>query len=86
VTELMKQVQYAPLSISDMAITLFAVNNGYFDDVEVGRVLAFENGLQQFVKTKNAALVSKILSAKELDAEGEKQLVAAIEEFKKSWA
>ncbi|BAL22463.1 F0F1 ATP synthase subunit alpha [Azoarcus sp. KH32C] len=86
VTELMKQVQYAPLSISEMAITLFAVNNGYFDDVEVGRVLAFENGLQQFVKTKNAALVSKILSAKELDADGEKQLVAAIEEFKKSWA
>ncbi|WP_407279341.1 F0F1 ATP synthase subunit alpha [Aromatoleum evansii] len=86
VTELMKQVQYAPMSIAEMAITLFAVNNGYFDDVEVGRVLAFENGLQQFVKTKNAALVSKILSAKELDAEGEKQLVATIEEFKKSWA
>ncbi|NMF89671.1 F0F1 ATP synthase subunit alpha [Aromatoleum petrolei] len=86
VTELMKQVQYAPMSIAEMAITLFAVNNGYFDDVEVGRVLAFENGLQQFVKTKNAALVSKILSAKELDADGEKQLVATIEEFKKSWA
>ena len=86
VTELMKQVQYAPMSIAEMAITLFAVNNGYFDDVEVGRVLAFENGLLQFVKTKNAALVSKILSAKELDADGEKQLVAAIEEFKKSWA
>ncbi|AYH41873.1 F0F1 ATP synthase subunit alpha [Azoarcus sp. DN11] len=86
VTELMKQVQYAPMSIAEMAITLFAVNNGYFDDVEVGRVLAFENGLLQFVKTKNAALVSKILSAKELDADGEKQLVAVIEEFKKSWA
>ncbi|MCC4114453.1 F0F1 ATP synthase subunit alpha [Aromatoleum toluclasticum] len=86
VTELMKQVQYAPMSIAEMAITLFAVNNGYFDDVEVGRVLAFENGLQQFVKTKNAALVAKILSAKELDADGEKQLVATIEEFKKSWA
>ncbi|NMF97043.1 F0F1 ATP synthase subunit alpha [Aromatoleum toluolicum] len=86
VTELMKQVQYAPMSIAEMAITLFAVNNGYFDDVDVGRVLAFENGLQQFVKTKNAALVSKILSAKELDADGEKQLVATIEEFKKSWA
>ncbi|NMG42555.1 F0F1 ATP synthase subunit alpha [Aromatoleum toluvorans] len=86
VTELMKQVQYAPMSIAEMAITLFAVNNGYFDDVEVGRVLAFENGLLQFVKTKNAALISKIMSAKELDADGEKQLVAAIEEFKKSWA
>ncbi|WP_018989297.1 F0F1 ATP synthase subunit alpha [Aromatoleum toluclasticum] len=86
VTELMKQVQYAPMSIAEMAITLFAVNNGYFDDVEVPRLLAFESALQQFVKTKNAALVAKILSAKELDADGEKQLVATIEEFKKSWA
>ncbi|WP_332671620.1 F0F1 ATP synthase subunit alpha [Aromatoleum sp.] len=86
VTELMKQPQYAPLSIADMAITLYAVNNGYFDDVDVGRVLAFENGLQQYVKTKNPALVSKIMTSKELDADGEKQLVAAIDEFKKSWA
>ncbi|AKU09991.1 ATP synthase F0F1 subunit alpha [Azoarcus sp. CIB] len=86
VTELMKQPQYAPLSVADMAITLFAVNNGYFDDVEVPRLLAFETALQQFVKTKNAALVSKIMASKELDADGEKQLVAAIEEFKKSWA
>ncbi|KAI5915266.1 F0F1 ATP synthase subunit alpha [Thauera sp. 2A1] len=86
VTELMKQQQYAPLSIAEMAITLYAVNNGYFDDVDVSRVLAFEHGLQQYVKTKNAALVSKIMDSKELDADGEKALAAAIAEFKKSWA
>ena len=86
VTELMKQAQYSPLSISDMAVTLYAVNNGYFDDVDVPRLLAFESGLQQFVKTKNAELVKKIADTKELDAEGEKALVAAITEFKKSWA
>ncbi|HNG17394.1 F0F1 ATP synthase subunit alpha, partial [Accumulibacter sp.] len=39
VTELMKQAQYSPMSIADMAIVLYAVNNGYFDDVDVGRVL-----------------------------------------------
>ncbi|MBS0544531.1 MAG: F0F1 ATP synthase subunit alpha [Proteobacteria bacterium] len=86
VTELMKQPQYAPLSIAEMAVTLYAVNNGYFDDIEVSRVLAFEHGLQQYVKTKNAALVSKIMDSKELDADGEKALAAAIAEFKKSWA
>ncbi|MBN8441040.1 MAG: F0F1 ATP synthase subunit alpha [Thauera sp.] len=86
VTELMKQQQYAPMSIAEMAVTLYAVNNGYFDDVEVSRVLAFEHGLQQYVKTKNAALVSKIMDSKELDADGEKALAAAIAEFKKSWA
>ncbi|ANQ83249.1 F0F1 ATP synthase subunit alpha [Azoarcus olearius] len=86
VTELMKQPQYAPLSVAEMAITLYAVNNGYFDDVEVARVLAFESGLQQFVKAKAPELVAKITDTKELDADGEKTLVAAIAEFKKSWA
>jgi len=86
VTELMKQAQYAPMSIADMAIVLYAVNNGYFDDVDVARVLPFEAALLQFVKTKQADLVSSILSKKELDADGEKTLAAAIAEFKKSWA
>ena len=86
VTELMKQAQYSPMSIADMAIVLYAVNNGYFDDVDVGRVLAFEAAMLQFVKTKQAALVSSILSKKELDADGEKTLAATIAEFKKSWA
>ena len=86
VTELMKQAQYAPMSIAEMAIVLYAVNNGYFDNVEVARVLAFEHALLQFVKTKQADLVAKILASKELDGEGEKALAAAITEFKKSWA
>ncbi|AMO37961.1 ATP synthase F1 complex subunit alpha [Thauera humireducens] len=86
VTELMKQAQYSPMSIADMAIVLYAVNNGYFDDVDVARVLPFEAALLQFVKTKQADLVSSILSKKELDADGEKTLAAAIAEFKKSWA
>ncbi|WP_068636710.1 F0F1 ATP synthase subunit alpha [Thauera butanivorans] len=86
VTELMKQAQYSPMSIADMAVVLYAVNNGYFDDVDVSRVLPFEAALLQFVKTKQADLVSSILSKKELDAEGEKTLAAAIAEFKKSWA
>ncbi|HRA81973.1 MAG TPA: F0F1 ATP synthase subunit alpha [Thauera sp.] len=86
VTELMKQAQYAPMSIAEMAIVLYAVNNGFFDDVDVARVLPFEAALLQFVKTKQAGLVSSILDKKELDAEGEKTLAATVAEFKKSWA
>ena len=86
VTELMKQQQYAPLKVSEMAITLFAVEKGAFDDVEVKRALAAEAALHQFVKTKAADLVAKIEATKDLDAEGNKQLAAVIEEFKKSWA
>jgi F-type H+-transporting ATPase subunit alpha len=86
VTELMKQPQYAPLNIAEMAITLYAVEKGYFDDVEVSRALACEHAMQQYVKTKSGDLVDKILTTKELDAEAEKQLAAAIQEFKKSWS
>ena len=86
VTELMKQAQYSPMSIAEMAVVLYAVNNGYFDDVDVGRVLAFEAALLQYVKSQKADLVSSILSKKELDADGEKTLAAAIAEFKKSWS
>jgi F-type H+-transporting ATPase subunit alpha len=86
VTELMKQPQYAPLSVSEMAVTLFAVNKGYFDDVDVVRLLDFESKLHQFVKSKYSSLIEKVQTTRELDAEGEKQLAAAIEEFKKTWA
>ncbi|MBL8445521.1 MAG: F0F1 ATP synthase subunit alpha [Zoogloeaceae bacterium] len=86
VTELMKQAQYSPLSIAQLAVTLYGVNKGYFDDVEVPRLLDFEAKLHQYVATKHEGLVSKILASRELDAEGEKELVSAIEAFKKSWA
>ncbi|MDR2259409.1 MAG: F0F1 ATP synthase subunit alpha [Azoarcus sp.] len=86
VTELMKQPQYSPMSIAEMGIVLYAVNNGHFDDIEGARVLAFEAGLLQYIKTQQAALVSDILEKRELDADAEKTLAAAIAEFKKSWA
>ncbi|MDR2031446.1 MAG: F0F1 ATP synthase subunit alpha [Azoarcus sp.] len=86
VTELMKQAQYSPMSIAEMGIVLYAVNNGHFDDIESARVLAFEAGLLQYIKTQHAPLVSGILEKRELDAEAEKTLAAAIAEFKKSWA
>lgn len=86
VTELMKQPQYSPMSIAEMGIVLYAVNNGHFDDIEGSRVLAFEAGLLQYIKAQHAALVSGILEKRELDAAAEETLAAAITEFKKSWA
>jgi F-type H+-transporting ATPase subunit alpha len=84
VTELMKQPQYAPLSVAEQALTLFAVNRGYYDDVPVDKALAFESSLRTFVKSKYNELFDKIESTKDLDAEGEKALAAAIEDFKKN--
>ena len=86
VTELLKQAQYSPLSISLMAASLFAVNKGYLDDVDVKKVLPFEAGLHAYLKTKQAALLEKIESSKQLDKDGEATLSAAIADFKKSGA
>ncbi len=86
VTELMKQLQYAPMSVTEMAVSLFAVNRGYMDDVPVNRALAFEAALGSFLKGKYAALLGKISDTNDLDADSEKQLSAAIEDFKASAA
>jgi len=84
VTELMKQPQYSPLSVAEQALTLFAVNRGYYDDVPVDKALAFEAALRQFMKSKYAAIVDKIETTKEMSADDEKSLAAAIEDFKKT--
>ena len=84
VTELMKQPQYQPLQVWEMAITLFAVNNGAFDDIEIKDCLAAEKALRDFVKTKHAALVDRIESSKDLSKDDEAELTTAIAEFKKS--
>jgi len=85
VTELLKQAQYSPLPISLMAATLYAANKGFLDNIEVKQVLNFENGLHQHLKSKNAALLSKLEAAKAMDKDAEAELVAAIEAFKKSF-
>src|SRR6186713_3351706 len=86
VTELLKQQQYSPLPISLMAATLFAVNKGYFDDLDVKRVLAFESGLHGWLKDKHAALLTKLENDRAMDKDAEAQLTAAIEAFKKTFA
>src|SRR5689334_8271246 len=86
VTELLKQAQYQPLPISLMGATLYAVNKGFMDDIDVKKILAFESGLHQFLKTSHAALLNKLETDKAMDKDAEAQLNAAITAFKKSFA
>jgi F-type H+-transporting ATPase subunit alpha len=86
VTELMKQAQYTPQSVSKMAVSLYASNEGFMDDVDVSKILAFEAALLQYMGQKYAALMDKIESSKNLDKDDEAALKAAVTEFKKSWA
>ncbi len=82
VTELMKQPQYQPLQVWEMALVLFAVNSGYYDDIEVKKALAAEKSMRDFMKTKYAALTGRM--EKDLSGDDEKALVEAIKDWKKS--
>jgi F-type H+-transporting ATPase subunit alpha len=86
VMELLKQAQYLPLPISLMAASLYAVNKGYLDDVDVKKVLAFESGLHQYLKSSHAELLAKLEKDKAMDKAAEEALSGAIAAFKKSFA
>ncbi|HEY5323185.1 MAG TPA: F0F1 ATP synthase subunit alpha, partial [Caldimonas sp.] len=86
VTELLKQNQYSPLPISLMAASLFAVNKGFMDDIDVKKVLPFESGLHTFLKSSHAALLKKMEDSRELDKDAEADLSSAVTAFKKSFS
>jgi len=87
IMELMKQKQYSPMTVAQMAVSLYAVNQGYIDDVDAKKVQSFEAALQSFVKQKYQALLDAINAKPEYSEDIEKQLKAALDEFKstQSW-
>jgi F-type H+-transporting ATPase subunit alpha len=84
VVELLKQPQYQPLQVWELGVVLFAVNNGYLDDVAVEQVLPFEKGIKDYLKTKHSAWVERVEASKELAKDDEAELVAALQAFKKN--
>ncbi len=74
VTELMKQPQYQPLQVWEMALVLFAVNNGYYDDISVLKALAAERAMRDFMKGKYGDLVDRIENTKDLSKDDEAKL------------
>ena len=84
VTELMKQPQYEPLQVWEMALTLFSVNGGYFDDVDVKKALAAERSMRDYIKSKFGDLVKRIEDTKDLTKDDEEKLNAAIKDWKQN--
>lgn len=87
IMELMKQKQYAPKTVADMALGLFTVEKGFLDDISVQEINAFESALHDYMWDTNAALMNKINEAGNYDDAIEAQLKSAIVEFKQtgSW-
>jgi len=82
VTELMKQAQYSPLTVAGMAVSLFAANEGYLDDVDTNKIVDFEGALQGYMKSSQKELMDKINETGDYNAEIEQSLHDALKDFK----
>lgn len=82
VTELMKQKQYSPLSVAEMAVSIYAANNGYLEDIELKKILDFESSLLSYMNSEHATLLAEINETGKYSDEIGAQFKAAIEKFK----
>jgi F-type H+-transporting ATPase subunit alpha len=81
VMELMKQKQYSPLSVAEMGLSLYAVNEGWLDNVDVGRVTEFEAALLDYAHANHQALLDEINESGDYSAEIQAGLKKLCEEF-----
>jgi F-type H+-transporting ATPase subunit alpha len=82
IVELFKQPQYNPIPVEVQAALIFAVQRGFMDDVTIERVQEFQDKLQEFLLTRKESVLSVLRTKKAFDAEVEKELGAALDEFK----
>jgi len=82
VTELMKQLQYSPMSVADMGVSIFAIEKGFMKDVDVAKILDFEAGIIAFMRSEHAELMADIDKTGNYNDQIESTFKAAIEKFK----
>ncbi len=85
ITEILKQPQYAPMSLERQVMILYAAINGYIDDVAVDKVVAFETNFHRFMEANHPEIGEAIAREKEITAETEEKLKAAILQFKQGY-
>lgn len=82
VTELMKQKQYAPMSVAEMSLSLFAAEKGFLQDIEIAKIMDFEAALLSYANSTYAELVAQINETGNYNAEIEAQLKELLTKFK----
>lgn len=82
VMEILKQPQYAPMSVAQMAVSLFAVDRGYLDDIDLGQVGPFESAMQEYMSSKYSSLMDSINANPDFNEEVEAKLKEAVDDFK----
>ncbi|MCH9037092.1 MAG: F0F1 ATP synthase subunit alpha [Chloroflexi bacterium] len=84
ITEILKQPQYAPVSVEQQVMIIFAAINGYMDDIPVNKVLEFETGFHKFMQTNHPEIGGKVAETKDLPDDLAESLGKAIEEYKQT--
>jgi len=82
VTELMKQAQYSPLSVADMAFSLLAANEGFLNDAAVNKVVAYEAAMLAHMKSNQSDLLAQINESGDFNDDIKASMIAALEDFK----
>jgi F-type H+-transporting ATPase subunit alpha len=82
----MKQKQYAPLSVAQMAASLYAVEKGFIDKIPVEKVLPWEDGLHQYLASNNKPLMAKLNEKGDWNDQLEAELKSAMEAYVKQSA
>src|SRR5438045_3093032 len=85
VVEIFKQPQFNPIPVEEQVAVMWAMQNGFLDDVPVDRVKEFQLKLQDWVQTRKEPLLRAIKEKKQVDQDLESQLKAALDEFKTTW-
>ena len=86
IQEVLKEVQYHPLSLTNQVLSLWAVNNGFLDEVPVDQVKNWEEGLHEFIETSHANIAAAIRDSLELGDETEAALQTAVADYGRTWA
>jgi F-type H+-transporting ATPase subunit alpha len=85
IVELFKQVQYHPIPVEEQVAIMWAMQNGYLDQVPVDRVKEFQLKLQDFLSTRKESVLAQIRTKKALDKDLEAELASALNDFKTTW-
>jgi len=85
-TELLKQGQYAPLTVEEQVVSIFAGVRGYLDGIEVNQVTRFEQGLLSEVRASGADILTAIREEKELSSDTDKKLTEFVDAYAKKFA
>jgi len=83
--QLMKQKQYAPISFDQQSVIIYALNSGLLDDVDVDRILEFEEKFLYFMQSSGASVLKAIQESKKVEEATEEELKNFIAEFKKTF-